>query len=110
MWTQLRKNAIMDTFPCKFEDKKSGLKLSNANAASNFSSTSTLMQTPTMSSGKMKKKKKNQLQSSTHSLESSGDKKDITLGVANTAEKQGKDVQPQQQQVGANNGAGVNSD
>lgn len=104
MWTQLRKNPIMDTFPCKFEDKKSGLKLSSANAPSNFSSTSTLIQTPTMSSGKMKKKKKNQLQSSTQSLESSGDKKDTTLGLLNTAEKQGKD----NQQTAGGNAGGAN--
>ncbi len=44
-----------------------------------MSSTSTLMQTPTMTSGKMKKKKKQQLQSSTQSLESSGDKKDTLV-------------------------------
>jgi hypothetical protein len=32
MWTQLRKNIIMDSFPCKFEDKKSGLRTqSNSN-------------------------------------------------------------------------------
>lgn len=96
----------MDTFPCKFEDKKSGLKLSQANAASNFSSTSTLIQTPTMSSGKMKKKKKNQLQSSTQSLESSGDKKGDNLGLANTAEKQGKDSQQQPAANNNNNGGG----
>jgi hypothetical protein len=81
----------MDTFPCKFEDKKSHLKLANAGGiSSNMSSTSTLIQTPTMSSGKMKKKKKNQLQSSTQSLESSGDKKD-TLGLGGTTEKTGRD-------------------
>jgi tubulin polyglutamylase TTLL1/tubulin monoglycylase TTLL3/8 len=32
MWTQLRKNAIMDTFPCKFEEKKSGLKTHSNNS------------------------------------------------------------------------------
>jgi hypothetical protein len=47
MWTQLRKNALMDTLGCKFADKKSNLKLSNAN--------SSLMSTP---GGKLKKKKK----------------------------------------------------
>lgn len=75
MWTQLRKNAIMDTFFCKYEDKKSNLRLANNGVPSTISSTSTLMQTPTMSSGKMKKKRKNQLQSSTQSLEGSGEKK-----------------------------------
>jgi hypothetical protein len=61
MWTQLRKNAIMDSFSCKFEDKKSGLK---THQTSNGQS----IQTP----GKMKGKKKITNQLSNLSLESSG--------------------------------------
>ena len=49
MWTQLRKNAIMDTFPCKFADKQSNLKTRTVGS---------LMSTPTMNSGKNKKKRK----------------------------------------------------
>lgn len=55
----------MDTLYCKYADKKSHLKTSNANS---------IMQTP--SGGKLKKKRKAQLQSSTQSLENSSDKKD----------------------------------
>jgi hypothetical protein len=58
MWTQLRKNPIMDTFPCKFEDKKSGLRTHGTSA----------LQTP----GKLKAKKKDSSQTAT-----STDKKDI---------------------------------
>jgi hypothetical protein len=47
MWTQLRKNMIMDTFPCKFEDKKSGLRTQN-------NSNNPALATP----GKIKAKKK----------------------------------------------------
>ena len=43
MWTQLKKNVIMDTLYCKYEDKKSGLRLANGNGQSNMSSTSTLI-------------------------------------------------------------------
>jgi len=65
----------MDTFPCKFEDKKSGLRSTQGNQNS-----SSAMQTP----GKLKHKKKMQLQNSCMSLESSGggsnDKKDTKGG------------------------------
>lgn len=75
MWTQLRKQAIMETFPCKFEDKKSGLRIANQ------TTNSSLMQTPTMGKGK-KKQRKTQLQSSTQSLESPTDKKDPIKDIA----------------------------
>jgi hypothetical protein len=32
MWTQLRKNNIMDTFACKFADKKSGVRITSGNS------------------------------------------------------------------------------
>lgn len=67
MWTQLRKNNIMETFPCKYADKQSKIKI-NSKAST--------IQTPTMSSSKIKKKRKNQLQSSTQSIENSSEKKD----------------------------------
>ena len=54
----------MDSFFCKFEDKKNFKSYGNGG-----------INTPTMTSGKIMKKKKNQLQSSTQSLDSS-DKKD----------------------------------
>ncbi len=63
----------MDSFPCKFEDKKSTLK--SHNATSNTQS----LQTP----GKMKSKKKISMQISNLSLESSAggsnDKKESRL-------------------------------
>jgi len=31
MWTQLRKNPIMETFACKFKDKKSNVKITSKN-------------------------------------------------------------------------------
>jgi hypothetical protein len=61
MWTQLRKNPIMDTFPCKFEDKKSGLRTQGGAGSS-----SSALQTP----GKMKQKKL-KMQSSSISLDQS---------------------------------------
>jgi hypothetical protein len=63
MWTQLRKIPIMDTFPCKFEDKKSGLRTAGG-------STSAALQTP----GKLKAKKKTNsiVINSSVSLDSSG--------------------------------------
>lgn len=89
MWTQLRKNAIMDYLNCKYEDKKSHLKTAANGGSSTLSSTSTLMQTPTMTSGKIKKnKRKTTLQSSTQSLESSGDKKDNQFSQLAIIEKQ----------------------
>ena len=51
MWTQLRKNPIMDSFPCKFEDKKSGLRIGGSG------NSQSVMQTP----GKLKAKKKMQV-------------------------------------------------
>ena len=44
----------MDSFYCKYEDKKNFKSYNNGG-----------INTPTMQSGKMKKKRKNQLQSST---------------------------------------------
>lgn len=70
MWTQIRKNTIIETFNCKYEEVKSGLKHSTAAANS-------LLMTPKTSASKLnKKKKKNHLQQSAQSLESSTDKKD----------------------------------
>ena len=46
----------MDTFACKYEDKKTFKSMNGGGS---------LMNTPTMTSGKMKKKRKQQLQSST---------------------------------------------
>ena len=57
MWTQLRKNNIMETFGCKFYNNKSNIKITSNKGSD--------IQTPTMSGGKMKKKKKNLMSSST---------------------------------------------
>ena len=64
MWTQLRKNPIMDTFPCKYEDKKSGLRTHGGSS----NASNSILQTP----GKLKSKKKLQMQTSSHSLDSNG--------------------------------------
>ena len=61
MWTQLRKNMIMDTFPCKFEDKKSGLRTQN-------NSNNPALATP----GKIKAKKKTISSSDNPALHSYG--------------------------------------
>ena len=90
MWTQLRKQVIMESLPCKYEDKKSQLKTNN--------NSNQVCSTPTMSSGKIKKKKKlNQLQSSTQSLESSSEKKDEKLNtLGNNAAATAKEEKAQQ--------------
>ena len=64
----------MDALSCKFEDKKSGLRVGGGgNSGSN-----SVMQTP----GKMKAKKKMSMQTSSISLDSSGgtDKKESKTG------------------------------
>lgn len=65
-------NPIMDTFPCKFEDKKSGLRTHGG------SSNSSVMQTP----GKLKQKKKISMQSSSVSLDGS-----VTIGCSSNDKK-----------------------
>ena len=85
---------IMDSFLCKFEDKKSGLRTNGTNGQANS------LQTP----GKIKSKKKMSIQNSSVSLESSGggpsssnDKKDQKGGEGGNA--QNTIAQPQVSQA-----------